>query len=271
MAKPLRREFGAVDRTADPSEFVKYLDTVRQTAFFREVKLQTLAAMELHEGDIAVDVGCGTGEDVFAIAAQVAPRGNAIGIDISATMIATAKERARQIHSRTTFLQADACRLPFGDASIDAIRAERLLQHIGSAEAALHEMVRVVKKGGRVVIWEGDLDLFVIDAADYEVSRVLQRFVCDQFVNGAIGHRLFGMFQEEGLTKLRSQPLLRSITDFALIESAFDLCASVAQVVSQGLLDRERAHRWLEGLRSASRAGRFFSAIGGFIMFGLKE
>ncbi len=271
MAKSPRREFDSVDRSKNPSDFIAYLDAVRHTDFFQEIKRQTIAAMELHPGDVAVDVGCGTGEDVTAMALQVAPKGRAIGIDNSAAMVTTAQQRAHAQRSAAVFVQADASSLPLEDTSVDAVRAERLLQHTSKPEAALREMLRVLKRGGRLVIWEGDLDLFVIDAPDYEVSRVLQRFVCDQFLNGAIGHRLYGMFVAGGLTQVRSQPMLLPIFNLELVESAFDLSACLEVAVSRGLLERDRAQRWLESLRSAASAGRFFSAVGGFITFGRKD
>jgi hypothetical protein len=43
----------------------------------------------------------------------------------------------------------------------------------------------VLKPGGKIVSWEADLDLFIIDAQDYKTSRVMQRFICDSFHQGA--------------------------------------------------------------------------------------
>ena len=266
-----RRGFDAVDRTTDPDNLVTYLDAVRRTGFFEEVKRRTLTAMELRQGDTAVDVGCGTGEDVSAMASLISAKGRAIGVDISATMIAKALQRARDARSPAMFVQGDVFALPFADASVDAIRAERVLQHTRNANAAFQEMVRVANHGARIVIWEGDLDLFVVDAPDYEASRVVQRAVCDQFLNGAIGHRLYGMFVHAGLTDVRSLPLLRPVMDLSLIESAFDLSMCLALVVSRGLLEPERADRWMESLRTASRNSHFFSVIGGFITSGRKD
>jgi SAM-dependent methyltransferase len=270
MAKSRRREFNAVDQTADPNEFVTYLDTVRGMEFFQEIKRRTLEIMRACTGDVAVDVGCGTGEDVCAIGRMVGPTGCAIGVDISSRMIETARQRARATHSHAIFLQADASKLPFRDRSIDALRAERLLQHTRDADGAVGELARVVRTGGRIVSWEGDLDLLIVDAPDYEASRVIQRLTCDQFLNGAIGHRLHRMFWDAGLIEVGSTPLLYTITDFDLIESALDFNACVTLAVARGLLDQARADRWIESLRLASRAGRFRSVAGGFITFGRK-
>ncbi|MFZ0212539.1 MAG: methyltransferase domain-containing protein [Candidatus Acidiferrales bacterium] len=271
MNKSLRREFDSVDRTTDPNDFVRYLDTTRATDFFQQIKQRTLALMDLHAGESAADVGCGTGEDVRALAARVSPGGRTVGVDRSSTMIAMARQRTGASKSSVEFVQADAQKLPFEDGCFDAIRAERLLQHTPDADAALGEIVRVAKRGGRIVIWEGDLDLFIIDAQDYDASRIMQRFICDSFRNGHIGHRLYKRFLDCGLADVQSIPLIGQFTDLALIESAFDLGACVERAIGQKLLQAERAALWLESLRSADRAGQFFSAIGGFIAFGRKN
>ncbi len=270
MIRSLRRQFDSVDQTTAPDDFVQYLDTTRATDFFQEIKQRTFALMDLHPGESALDVGCGTGEDVRALAAKVSPGGRAVGVDLSSRMITAARQRARESESSVEFVQADAQKLAFGDACFDAVRGERLLQHTPDPVAALHEMVRITKSGGRIVIWEGDLDLFVIDAPDYGTSRIMQRFVCDSFRNGGIGHQLYRFFIECGLVDVYSMPMVGQFTNLALIESGFDLTASVERAVEQDLLQKAPAMRWLESLRSADRLGRFSSAVGGFITFGRK-
>jgi ubiquinone/menaquinone biosynthesis C-methylase UbiE len=270
MDSPTRREFDSVDRTTDPDDFIRYLDKTRSTDFIQRIKRLKLTLMDLRSGESAADIGCGTGEDACALASLVGPRGYAVGLDLSSNMIATARQRADDGKMNVTFVQADAHELPFADASFDAVTAERLLQHTPDADTALREIVRVAKPGGRIVIWESDLDLFVIDAPDYEASRVMQRFICDGFRNGDIGHRLYRRFLEFGLVDVQSIPLIGHFTDFALMESAFDLSASVERATAEKRLDAHRARPWLESLRSAARSGRFSASVGGFAVFGRK-
>lgn len=271
MNKSFRCEFDAVDHTTDPGDFVRYLDTTRATDFFQEIKQRTFDLMDLHPGESVVDLGCGTGEDVWALAARVSPGGSAVGVDVSSTMITRARKRQGESKSSVEFIQADVRKLPFEGARFDAVRAERLLQHTPDANAALREMVRVAKSGARIVIWEADLDLFIIDALDYDTSRKMQRFICDSFHNGDIGHRLCNLFLDCWLIDVRAMPLVGRFTDLALIESAFNLTASVERAIEQKVVQEEAAMLWLESLRSTDRRGQFFSAIGGFLTFGRKS
>src|SRR5579862_6088061 len=119
----LRTAFDQVDRTTDPADFVRYLDATRATDFFREVKRRSYALLALHPGDSVCDIGCGTGDDVLALARLVAPGGQAVGVDASATMIEEAQRRAQaaQMSGDTAataaeFLQMDVQRLDLPDA-----------------------------------------------------------------------------------------------------------------------------------------------------------
>lgn len=270
MEKSRRVEFDQVDETTDPADFVRYLDATRATDFYQEIKQRSYDLLALHEGEAVLDVGCGTGGDVVALAARVGPGGRAVGLDFSATMIAEARRRAADAGVTAEFVQGDAHHLDFPDASFDGCRAERLLQHARDRRAVLAEMVRVAKPGGRVVIWESDLDMLVFDAPDRAVSRAMQRYICDGFRNGAIGHQLYRMFHEAGLTDVQPTLLGRALTDFALVESAFDLRASARRAAAEGVITATEATDWIAALEAANDAGHFFCGVAGFLVSGRK-
>ena len=185
-------------------------------------------------------------------------------------MIGEAARRAAAAGIAADFVQMDAQRLDVPDALFDGVRAERLLQHVLNPDAALAEIVRVAKPGARIVVWEADLDLFVIDAPDYATSRAMQRFICDGFRNGGIGHELYRRFTDLGLTDVQATPLAHEVTDLAHVESAFDLRASTQRAIDTEMIAQQRATDWLASLATARDAGRFFCAVGGFLASGRK-
>jgi ubiquinone/menaquinone biosynthesis C-methylase UbiE len=85
--------WGAVDQTTDPSVFVSYLDTVTTLETVRRIKQRTYDLLQVREGYHLLDVGCGLGDDVRALAEQVGPAGRVAGVDSSETMIAEARKR----------------------------------------------------------------------------------------------------------------------------------------------------------------------------------
>jgi SAM-dependent methyltransferase len=108
--------FRDVDAAGDSARFVEYLDAA--TAILRERKLALLEALQLSDGDSAIDVGCGVGDDLVLLAERVGSGGHAIGIDSSANLLAEARSRTAEI-AGTAFIQADAHVLPFEDSTFD--------------------------------------------------------------------------------------------------------------------------------------------------------
>jgi SAM-dependent methyltransferase len=97
-----------------------------------------------------LDVGCGTG----ALAARLAERGyEVVGLDPSAGMLEVMKRRAPEVEA----VEGSATEMPFADDRFDLSLSVATMHHIADAEAvgeALAEMVRVVKPGGRILVWD---------------------------------------------------------------------------------------------------------------------
>jgi ubiquinone/menaquinone biosynthesis C-methylase UbiE len=149
MAKARPRGFSDVDTTDAGDELVAWLGQAAvQLAPLRQAGYPHL---RLRPGGSVVDVGCGAGEALIDLAALVAPGGRVIGTDLSATMIDASRETLRHAGIDAELHVADAASLPLPDASVDAARAERLLQHVDDPIAVLHELKRVTRPGGAIV------------------------------------------------------------------------------------------------------------------------
>jgi SAM-dependent methyltransferase len=102
----------------------------------------------LSAGCLILDAGCGTG--VFA--GRLRDNGyRVVGIDASIGMLGPARDRGVAV------AQAIAQRLPFPDATFDGFVSVAVLHHLGSTDmvrGAVDEMMRVLRPGGRAVIWD---------------------------------------------------------------------------------------------------------------------
>jgi len=98
---------------------------------------------------VVADVGCGTGSMARALAC-VARR--VICIDHSAAMLEQAKRRLAAHADRVEFRAGELDRLPLSDGEVDAVFASLVLHHVPDVIAALREMRRALKPGGRLVI-----------------------------------------------------------------------------------------------------------------------
>jgi demethylmenaquinone methyltransferase/2-methoxy-6-polyprenyl-1,4-benzoquinol methylase len=102
----------------------------------------------VHEGDRVLDACCGTGD--LAVAARKAGAAHVAGLDFSERML----ERARRKAPDLDWVQGDVLALPFGDASFDAAVVGFGVRNVEDIEAAVKELRRVLRPGGRLGILE---------------------------------------------------------------------------------------------------------------------
>jgi demethylmenaquinone methyltransferase/2-methoxy-6-polyprenyl-1,4-benzoquinol methylase len=124
-------------------------NTVLSFAQDRRWRRRTRDALKLRPGQRVLDVAAGTGVSTAELAKSGA---NAVASDFSIGMLQTGKKRGDRKH--LPFVAADALRLPFADASFDAVTISFGLRNIVDVPAALTEFARVTKPGGRLVICE---------------------------------------------------------------------------------------------------------------------
>lgn len=108
---------------------------------------RAVAALDLERGDFALDVCCGTGDFSALLRQAVGPEGTVVGLDFCPPMLAVALEK--QVDA--DFVVGDACALPFKDGSFDAVTVGWGLRNVPDVTAAVSEIHRVLKKGGRFV------------------------------------------------------------------------------------------------------------------------
>ena len=118
----------------------------RDTAWRRRAARLT----RLQPGQTALDLCTGTGKLAHELIPMVSPGGRVIGIDFSPGML----ERARAVELDVEFRQGDVSRLAEADASMDAVTIGFGLRNLVNRDAALREMRRVLRPGGRLVILE---------------------------------------------------------------------------------------------------------------------
>ena len=101
-------------------------------------------------GDCALDVACGPGTLVLALAARVRI---ARGIDLTEAMLRQARAFQAELGiANAAFDQGEAEQLPYADAAFDLVTCQFSFHHLPKPELVLNEMMRVLKPGGRAMI-----------------------------------------------------------------------------------------------------------------------
>ena len=106
--------------------------------------------LDLPHGGTALDVGSGPGNVTASLAEAAGPEGLALGVDISEPMLARAVRA--EAGPNVGFIRADAQRLPLRDNTVDAVVSLAVLQLVPDPAAALAEMARVLRPGGRLAV-----------------------------------------------------------------------------------------------------------------------
>ncbi len=126
------------------------LNDLQSFGLHRNWKHRVVNLANVQHHDKALDLCCGTGDISFALAAKGA---ETVGLDFSREMLAVAQKRGNpERGTNPTFIQGDAQKLPFPDASFDIVTMGYGLRNLASWEQGLEEMSRVAKPGGRIVV-----------------------------------------------------------------------------------------------------------------------
>jgi demethylmenaquinone methyltransferase/2-methoxy-6-polyprenyl-1,4-benzoquinol methylase len=112
---------------------------------------QTVASVGAAAGEMGLDVCSGTGDLSLALRRAGAL---VIGADFCPPMLVRANAKASSAAAPVRFLAADALALPFGDATFDFATVAFGIRNVSDPTAALREMARVVRPGGRIVVLE---------------------------------------------------------------------------------------------------------------------
>lgn len=259
--------FADVDRTDAPGALTGYLDAVRGVGAVAEWKRLSLDLLEPRPGAVLLDVGCGTGEDVLALADLVAPGGRVLGLDRSATMLEEARRRVGD-RPDVGFREGDAADLPLPDADLDGARAERVLLHVDDPAAVVREMLRVVRPGGRVVVAEPDWSTLVIDAPDPATGRVVAGAASARFRSPFVGQTLRRLLRQAGAEDVAVAARTLLIDDPATAEGLFQIEDAARRAVDDGLLEAAEARAWLDGVGRAGAAGDLLVAMTAFMVSG---
>ena len=146
-----RRVRGVFDSVASRYDL---MNDLMSGGLHRAWKAYTVMVANLKEGDQVLDIAGGTGDLSLAFAKKVGTTGRVVHTDINEAMLRTGRDRLLDAGVILPTAVCDAEKLPFPDGHFDLVSVAFGLRNMTHKDAALREMARVLKPGGKLLVLE---------------------------------------------------------------------------------------------------------------------
>jgi ubiquinone/menaquinone biosynthesis C-methylase UbiE len=229
---------------------------------FADMLREYLDAMAIDSVRSVLDLGCGTGVAARAIACRPSFSGRIIGIDRSPHLVATAARLAGEegVGGRVDFRAGDSHTLELRDAEFDAVVAHTLFSHLDDPRAVLTEIVRVLKPGGKVGIFDGDYASLTFASDDPAAGKATDETIINAIVtNPRVMRQMPQLLREAGLQLVTAFAYV--VTDVGRADFWDTLIRSLIKLLPRaGALTESQAAEWADAMFRRSDQGAFFGA-----------
>lgn len=259
MTVPHVDPYREIDAQPDPVRIMESLEQRGRTPAQARMRGRFLRFIPVCPGAAVLEVGCGSGVIVRDLAGMVGPRGRVVGVDVSRAAIEGARHlsRAHPASKRMAFRVADGVRLPFRAGQFDVTLAVTVMLHVADPPAVVNEMARVTRPGGVVALQDQDFGAVVLEHPDRALTaRILDGVVHHLYSEPHSGRRLPGLLRAAGLEDVRLLPDMYQDTTFTPYTETF-LGRRAENAVRFGIVTRDEAQRWLDGIADRLARGAF--------------
>lgn len=238
-----------------------YLETFYRTRDVRRRRGLVLDALDPQPGDRVVDVGCGPGFYLADVLDRVGPEGAVTGVDIAEAMLAIT---ARRVEGRpnATVAEGSATAIPLPDASVDRALSVQVFEYVADTAAGLAELRRVVRPGGRVVLWDIDWTTLSWHSSDQaRMDRMLAAWD-RHLVHPAIPRTLAASLRAAGFEDVRCDAHVFATTSLDPETFGGNLPLMIGGYVhGLGDVPAEEIDAWAEDLRALDERGEYYFAL----------
>ncbi len=134
-------------------EVAPHWDKLRESFFSKVVRDKALLVASVHPGQIAADIGCGTG---FITEGLVQKGLKVIAVDSSKAMLDEMKSKFACREYTIDYQLGESTELPIPDGIVDYAFANMYLHHVENPSEAVKEMARILKPGGKLIVTDLD-------------------------------------------------------------------------------------------------------------------
>lgn len=250
----------------------EYLELVE--AIVAQYKKCTYRHMRINSGHKVLDVGCGPGIDTVHLAPLVGETGYVCGVDNNIDMITEANNRVlnERINRWVKHYHCDAMNLPFELDYFDSTRSERVFQHLVNPEIALSEMIRVTKKGGRVVVLDTDWSTLSIDNSEFKIEQILKQIRIEKCLeNATSGRQLYRLFKQHELVEISVELCPIYLTNYSIGKQSIMLDKVEKTALVEEIITKDELEKWHKCLEEYDFKETFFGSVNQVLVSGTKH
>lgn len=194
---------------------------------------QAIAALELQPGMRVLDAGCGTGEALGWLGAEVGHAGMVVGVDLAAAHTSTARAHAPR---DAWIMQANLLMAPLARETFDLVWSVNTVNHLRDPDAGVRALAALLRPGGRIALGQSSLLPDMYFAWDARLERVTNEAV-RQYYRDRYGlserdltavRSLVGLLRRNGLHQVAARTCLieriapvRAADEAYLVEAIF--------------------------------------------------
>jgi SAM-dependent methyltransferase len=167
--------------------------------------------------------------------------------------------------ARAPTIVGDVLALPFPSEVFDAVRADRVLQHLDDTGAALLEMERVARPAAWLVVCDPDQRTLEIELEDAAVAEGLEEFRRSSWPSGNVARDMPALMTRAGLENVTVEEFRYDVHD---LHWAFGLETWPATLHKQERLSERERDRWEAVIDQSRAGGRFRYAVSFFVIAG---
>jgi ubiquinone/menaquinone biosynthesis C-methylase UbiE len=162
-------------RSAQAEQLVSFLEEADRLPGFVAVRRAMRETMDVRPGMRVLDAGCGIGLEARRLAAEHLDA-HVVGLDRNAELLDVARSRFETQTGNLEWVEGDLADLRLADASFDVVRTERVLMYLPDPSFAevVQRLVRVLRPGGRLVLFELDYGATILPEAGHDSAVVRQ-------------------------------------------------------------------------------------------------
>ena len=222
---------------------------------------RVIDALGAAPGERVLDAGCGGGALLREVGLVVGETGSALGIDLSPDQVAAARAHCADV-TQVGVEVGDVLAIPAADEDFDAVLSTQVLEYVVAVEAAVAELWRVSRPGGRFINVATNWGSLFLHGGD---PRLTERIVTTwerHAPHPDLPVALPGMLTTAGFDAVGQEPVTimnRRFEPGTYGHGAARLMAAFAVVV--GDLDDGDAGEWLDSLERADVAGDYFVSV----------